>query len=352
VRLFDNKLQITPGLKVDSAYSSRIEDIRYGNFDNHKLENFTKVGGYYLGASYNLPENFVLYGSLGKGSLFAPVSDYSVGTDASGAPTGGTNTLEPELVHLYEVGLRYDTPRLLLNADYYYENVSDGFAYFENFLTDSEFYANNGGELYRGVEGNGTFQITPDLSVFGNFSYNEAEYTKSFFGFDTLAQDQFGYAFTGTPLSNVPTWNGLVGVSYDYGPFSLYTTGQYTGREYTTDDLDAPPYGNTKDAQGNTIPANPLDGATVTNQNIMNPANFIWNILLSYKIPVHYGALQSLTADLNLQNIANVHYYTYTYQSENPVQGIYDPHIPGGEPYNSAFEGEPRSVLLDLTAKF
>ena len=352
LRLFDNKLQITPGLKVDSAYSSRIEDIRYGNFDNHKLENFTKVGGYYLGASYNLPYNFVLYGSMGKGSLFAPVSDYSVGTGADGAPTGGTNTLEPELVHLYEGGLRYDTPRLLLNVDYYYENVSDGFAYFENFLTDSEYYANNGGELYRGVEGNGTFQVTPNLSIFGNFSYNEAEYTKSFFGFDTLAQDQFGYAYTGTPLSNVPIWNGLVGASYDYGPFSLYTTGQYTGREYTTYDLDAPPYGNTVDSKGNPIPANPLDGATVTNQNILNPANFVWNILLTYKIPVHYGPVQSLTADLNLQNITNEQYYTYTYQSENPVEGIYDPHIPGGEPYNSAFSGEPRSVLFDLTAKF
>lgn len=352
VRLFDDKLQITPGIKVDSAYSSHLENIRYGTYRGTKFDNFTKVGGYYLGAAYNLPDNFVLYGSMGKGSLFAPVNDYSAGTTTAGAPTGGTNTLTPELVHLYEAGLRYDTPRLLLNVDYYYENISDAFAFFENFLTGAEYYANNGGELYRGVEGNGLFQVTPDLSIFGNFSYNEAEYTKSFFGFDTLAQDQFGYAYTGTPLSNVPIWNGLVGASYDYGPFSLYTTGQYTGREYTTYDLDAPPYGNTVDANGNKIPANPLDGATVTNQNILNPANFVWNILLTYKIPVHYGKLQSLTADLNLQNITDEKYYTYTYSSENPVEGIYDPHIPGGEPYNSAFVGEPRSILFDLTAKF
>jgi iron complex outermembrane receptor protein len=352
VRLLNNKLQITPGVKVDASYASHIEEVRYGNIDNHKYANFTKVGGYYLGAAYNLPDNFVLYGSMGKGSLFAPVTDFSAGLTAAGAPTGGTNTLEPELVHLYEGGIRYDTPKLLLNVDYYYENISDAFAYFENFLTDSEFYANNGGELYRGVEGNGTIQVTPQLSLFGNFSYNETEYTKSFFGFDTLSQDQFGYAFTGTPLSNVPDWNGLIGASYDYGPFSFYTTGQYTGREFTTYDLDAPPYGNTTDASGNTIPANPLDGATVTNKKIENPANFVWNVLLTYKIPVHFGALQSLTADLNLQNLLDEKYYTYTYSSENPVQGIYDPHIPGGEAYNSAFSGEPRSVMFDLTAKF
>jgi iron complex outermembrane receptor protein len=369
--------------------------VRYGNIHNRKFANYTKVGGYYLGASYNLPDNFVLYGSLGKGSLFAPVGDFSAGVTAAGAPTGGTTTLEPELVHLYEGGIRYDTPRLLLNVDYYYENISDAFAFFENFLTDAEFYANNGGELFRGVEGNGTFQITPDLSAFGNFSYNETEYTKSFFGNDTLAQDQFGYAFTGTPLSNVPDWNGLIGASYSIGPFSAYATGQYTGREFTTDDLDDPPYGNTyyigqtadgtliqgnaqepygsptpvplkytpnnpngctssaaDCAAGQTVPANPLDGATVTNKKIENPANFIFNLLLSYKIPLHYSALQSLTVDLNMQNLFDKRYYSYIYNSENPVQGIYDPHIPGGETYNSAFTGEPRSFMLDVVAKF
>ena len=352
LRLLDNKLQITPGVKVDAAYSSNIQVEKYGIYNPTKLANFTKVGGYYIGASYNLPYNFVVYGSAGKGSLFAPVSDFSEGTTSAGAPTGTTNTLDPELVHLYEGGLRYDTPRLLLNVDYYYESVSDAFAFFQNFLTNAQYYGNNGGELYRGVEGNGEFRVTPQLSVFGNFSYNEAQYTKSFFAFDTLAQDQYGYAFTGTPLSNVPIWNGLVGADYEIGPFSAYATGQYTGREYTTHDLDAPPYGNTTDASGNTIPANPLNAATVTNQSILNPANFVVNLLLTYKIPIHTTVLKSLTADLNMQNIFNERYYTYTYQSENPVEGIYDPALPGGQPYNSAFVGQPRSVMVDLVAKF
>ena len=357
IRLLNDKLQITPGVKVDASYGSNIVNFKNGfatvNYPyEQKLANYTKIGGYYLGASYNLPDNFVLYGSMGKGSLFAPVSDYSEGTTVAGAPTGTTNTLSPEIVHLYEGGLRYDTPRLLLNVDYYYENVSDAFAFFTNYLTNAQYYGNNGGELYRGVEGNGEFKVTPNLSIFGNFSYNEAIYTKSFFAFDTLAQDQFGYAFTGTPLSNVPDWNGLVGADYEWGPFSIYPTGEYTGREYTTEDLNAPPYGNTTDANGNKIPANPLNAATVTNQNILNPANFVVNLLLTYKIPLPHCALQSLTASLNAQNLFNERYYTYTYSSENPVGGIYDPNLPGGQPYNSAFVGQPRSVMLDLVAKF
>jgi iron complex outermembrane receptor protein len=343
VRLFNNKLQLTPGVKVDAAYSSNIEQVTDGIYNPAKLQNFTKIGGYYFGGSYNLPDNFILFGSAGKGSLFSPITDYSVGTTSSGLP-GGTSAPTPEIVHLFEGGIRYDTPRLLLSVDYYYQNISDGFAYFENFLLNQQYYANNGGTLYRGVEGNGEYKVTPNLSVFGNFSYNETDYTQSYFAFDTLAQDQFGYAFQGTPLSNVPIWNGLVGVDYDIGPFSAYATGQYTGREYTTYDLVAYPTSGPN--------TNPLDGATVTNTKIQNPANFVVNLLLSYKIPVAYKGLQSLTASLNMQNLLDERYYNYTYSSENPVGGVYDPSLPGGQAYNSAFIGEPRSFMLDLVAKF
>jgi iron complex outermembrane recepter protein len=342
LRLFDNKLQITPGLKVDAAYSSNIEQVDYGIYSPEKLENFTKIGGYYLGAAYNLPHNFVLYGSLGKGSLFSPIQDYSV-AESSGI-AGGTQAPTPEIVHLYEAGIRYDTPRLLLNVDYYYQSISDGFAYYENFLLNQEYYANNGGYLFRGVEGNGDFRVTPALSIFGNFSYNEAIYTKSFFADDTLAEDQFGYAFTGTPLSNVPNWTGLVGLDYEQGPFSAYVTGQYTGREFTTYDLVAPPFSGPD--------TNPLNGATVTNTKIQNPANFVVNMNLTYKIPLHLAHLQALTASLNIQNLLNERYYTYTYSSENPVGGVYDPYLAGGQAFNSAFLGEPRSLMLNLTARF
>lgn len=343
VRLFDNKLQITPGVKVDAAYTSNIQQTDNGIYYPAKLQNFTKIGGYYLGASYNLPYNFVLFGSLGKGSLFSPVQDYSAVVGNNGIGTG-TEAPTPEIVHLYEGGIRYDTPRLLLSIDYYYQTISDAFAFYENYAENTAYYANNGGYLFRGVEGSGDFRITPALSIFGNFSYNEAEYTKSFFALDTLSEDQFGYAFTGTPLSNVPQWNGLVGLDYEQGPFSAYATGQYTGREFTTYDLVAYPTSGPN--------TNPLDGATVTNTKIQNPANFVVNLLLSYKIPVKLARLQSLTASLNIQNLLDERYYTYTYSSENPVGGVYDPSLPGGEAYNSAFVGEPRSLMFDVVAKF
>ncbi len=355
-RGFDKKLQLTGGLKVDAAYSSNIQQVSFGNYNPAKLQNFTKIGGYYFGGAYNLPHNFVLFGSLGKDSLFAPVSDYSVGTTPSGL-SGGTSTPTPEIVHLYEVGVRYDTPRLLLSADYYYQNISDGFAFFENFLTGQQFYANNGGQLFRGVEASGKFLVTPHFSIFANGAYDKTEYTKSYFASDTLTEDQFGYAYTGTPLSNVPEWTGTVGADYDIGPFSASATGLYTGREYTTYDINVPDTANppgyqygggTNPATGKPYGSSPYNGATVTNTSILNPANFVVNLLFTYKVPVNEHHLKSLTLDLNIQNLLNAHYYTYTFGSEDPEGGLYLP----GTSFNSAFFGEPRAFTVDAVARF
>jgi iron complex outermembrane receptor protein len=355
VRAINNKLQVTGGLKVDAAYSDTEQLVTDGIYNPAKLQNFTKIGGYYLGGAYNLPDNFILFGSLGKDSLFAPLSDYSVGTTPSGLP-GGTQTPTPEIVHLFEGGIRYDTPRLLLSADYYYQNISDGFAFFENFATNQEFYANNGGQLFRGVEGSGKFLITPELSVFANGSYDKTEYTKSYFASDTLTEDQFGYAYSGTPLSNVPEYTGTIGLDYDSGPYSASVTGLYTGREYTTYDINLPntanppgyQYGGTDPKTGVTYSASPYNGDTVTNTKIENPANFVVNVLLSYKIPIPKTYLQSLTLSLNIENLFDERYYNYTFSSEDPEAGLYLP----GTSFNSAFVGQPRSFFLDAVARF
>jgi iron complex outermembrane receptor protein len=351
ISLFGGKLQIVPGVKVDAAYSS-VNQITSPEsvYSPAKLTNFTKIGEYYLGAAYNLPDNFILFGSLGKGSLFAPVDNYGVGLNTGGISGPGTTAPTPEIVHLFEGGIRYDTPRLYLSLDYYYQAIADGFAFFEDFVTGASFYANNGGYLFRGLEGSGEYRITPNLSIYGNGSYNKTEYTKSFFGFDTLAEDQFGYAFTGTPLSNVPDWDANIGIDYDDGPFSARLSGQYTGREFITDDLEAQPYGSAAGPGGNppAVAPNPLNGATVTDTKIENPANFLVNLFLSYKIPLEYSHLQSLTVDLNMQNIFNEHYYTYEYSADNPLNGFYS-YLP---PFTAAFEGEPRSFTVDLVARF
>ncbi|HTQ70878.1 MAG TPA: TonB-dependent receptor [Acidocella sp.] len=331
IDLLNNKLHILGGLRATGAYSSNINQVSYGIYNPYKLQNYSRSGDPYLGISYDLPEHVTAYGSFGKSEVFAPVSDYAQGS------SGTTSAPGAETVHLYEGGVRYDTPKLYLNVDYYYQKVSDAFGFFDDFATNEQIYGNPGSVLYSGWEMSGQYQATPELQFFANGSYNRAQYLNSYSAFDTLQEDQFGVAFRGTPVSNVPNWLANFGFEEDHGPFSARVTGQYTGREYTTYDLSAP---------GNPI----LNGATATNTNLLNPANVVFNVLLTYKMKVNYHQLQELTFSINAQNIFNEHYYNYAYSQYMPQGGQYA--SPGEPAVKSALVGPPASVMFDVSAKF
>jgi iron complex outermembrane receptor protein len=333
ISLLDNKLTIEPAARVTAAYTSTITQMN-STYQNAKYQNFTKVGEPYIGISYNAPFHLVPYVTAGKGSLFSPTADYAGGL--TGLP-GTTHAPTPEIVHAFEIGLKYDTPRLYLSADYYYQHVNDAFSFYENYDLGQFYYANQGGFLLRGVEVAGKYRITPELTVSGNASYNNTDYTQSDFAFVTLQNDQFGYAFKGTPFSNVPTYMANIALDYDKGPFSGRIAGQYTGRENQTTDLLTP-----------NDPTGQFSGATITDLKNTNSPDFIVNLYASYKFPIHSHRLQSLTATFTALNIIDTKYFTYKYNSEIAYQGVYSI-LPQ---YESGLIGPPRSLQLDLVAKF
>jgi iron complex outermembrane receptor protein len=343
IDLLDNKLHIEPGARVTAAYSSTITQYT-DSYQDAKYQNFTKVGEPYIGISYDAPFNLVPYATYGKGSLFSPLADYAGGI--SGLP-GTTHTPNPEIVHLYEAGLRYDTPDLLLSADYYYQNVTDAFSFFENYELGQFFYSNGGGYLLRGVEAQGKYRMTPTLTLQGNFSYNETDNTESDFAFVTLQNDQFGFANQGTPFSNTPKYLGNVALSYDSGPIDATVSGQYTGREYqTTDIIEAGCNPNT--AAGLAICQEPLSGATITDLKETNAPDFLLNFVGSYKIPIQSHFLNSLSVTFTALNIIDLKYFEYKYNSEIAAAGVYSVN----PQYESGLIGPPRSLQLDLVARF
>jgi iron complex outermembrane recepter protein len=337
IDLLNNHLHIEPGLAVNAAYSSNIEQELNGRFDPVKLQNFSKVGEPYLGISYDLPDHLTAYATYGKSSLDAPVQDYSVGTTSISGVPESTQAPSPEIVNLYEAGLRYDTPRLYLSGDYFYQKVDDAFSFYNNYLTNTQYYANTGAYLARGVELAAKYRVTPTISVEANGSWNNTDYLNNYFAFVTLQEDQFGYAMQGTPISNVPKFLGNIAVDYDKGPFFARLSGQYTGQEYETYDILTP-----------SNPGSALSGATTTNVNALNPSNFLLNFVASYKLPVYTPKLQSLTLTFTALNFLNVHYYNYQYASELPSGGVYSI-LPE---YQSGLIGPPASFELDLRARF
>ncbi len=333
IDLFDNKLHIEPAARVTAAYTSNIQQYN-DTYIGAKYQNFTKVGEPYIGISYDAPFHLVPYASYGKGSLFSPADDYAGGV--TGLP-GTTHAPNPEIVHMYEVGLKYDTPRLYLNFDYFYQKVNDAFSFYENYDLGQFYYSNGGGFLVRGLEAAGAFKITPAISIAGNISFDNTDYTESDFQFVTLANDQFGYAFKGTPFSNTPDVLANVSLTYDKGPLSATLSGQYTGKENQTTDILTP-----NDPEGQ------LSGATITDLNNANDPDFIANFTASYKIPIHSHHVQSLTATFTALNMIDVKYFEDKYYSEIASSGVYSV-LPQ---YESGLIGPPRSLQLDLVARF
>jgi iron complex outermembrane receptor protein len=341
IRLFNDILEIEPGARVTAAYTSTITQMS-SYYQNVKYQNYTKVGEPYINIVVNAPYHLSPYVTAGKSSLFSPTADYAGGL--SGLP-GTTHTPNPEIVHTFEAGLGYDTPRMYIKADYFYQQIDDAFSFFENYDLGQFYYANQSGQLLRGIETQGEFKITPAWSIHGNLSFNSSKYTQSSFAFVTLQNDQFGYQYKGTPLSNTPDVLGNIALDYDSGPISAELSGHYTGKSNQTTDIIIPDCNYVTNIAAC---QEPLSGATITDPNNANDPDFLMNFTASYKIPIHSHRLESLTATFTALNFIDTHYFTYKYYSEIAYNGTYSV-LPQ---YESGLIGPPRSLTLDLSAKF
>ena len=350
IALLDHKLHIEPGVSLTGVYSSVKVPLSYFN-PSYKLANYGKIAEPYLGISYDFPHNIVAYASYGKGARFAPTTDYSLGS--AGSTTAAPN---PEIVHAYEAGVRYDTSKLYLNADVYYQKVTSAFSFFTNYNTGVSSYINVGAEQFRGVEASGKYVFNRNIDLFGNASYNQAQYLNSFAADVTPFQGQFGYAFKSNPISAVPAWLGNFGFDYHNGPFYARFSGQYTGQQYTTFDYaptDAAYIpGTAQPAQG--FPGIQYALTTSPNTSYLLPGFLTLNVLLKYNVPVHFQDVKKLTLSLNARNLLGLNYFSHFYNVYQQISGPASGATPflATTPYAAAFYGPPRTILFSVAAKF
>ena len=309
------------------------------------------------------------YGSYGESALFAPVSDFSPNTFGLQPPSAA-------IVHLAEGGIRYNTGKLSLQADYFYQKVDRDFGFFQyqsGPLNGLSAYNNLGSRLFQGQEFAGIYQLTPRLQLFGNFSHTRARYLATDVGSVTVQEDQFGDVIRGTPITGVPSWLSTAGVDYDFksmfirhDDFHVRFEGQYTGRQSTSYDVDGftnlgplPSVGS----YGTRTYYNFTDGATTYDPNGGIEPYVIFNLDLNYEMPVSFGdgILKKLDFDLNVQNLFDKHYYQYVYKQITPTapttftSGPFAGQQTGnynGQSFQDALPGEPFGVTFTLRAHF
>jgi iron complex outermembrane receptor protein len=361
IDLIDNTLHITPGFTLEATYSSNhADDFAYvgnptasvpdgaiGYIASYKLHKYDRDILPFFNISYDFDRvvpalaGLSAYASFGTSALYAPTTDFG--------PTVSGGVPYASIVHMYEGGLRYDTSKLLLAADYFYQKVDRDFGYYsgEGLEQGANFYDNSGEREFKGFEATVTWQATPDLQFFANGSYLLAKYLKSQLTFTTIGEDQYGIAIKDYPISGVPAFLANFGVDYtrknllrEDDELSTRLSGQFTGAQYTTYDLSSgevfPPFS-----------ADETAGATVTNLHDQLPAFTVYNLLVAYTLPTPGLYVKHLRFELNLQNLTNERYWQYYYSQIPPVNGEYL-----GGAYQNGLPGMPFSTTFSVTARF
>jgi len=173
----DFEWRVTPELTVTPGYKYVHEEIHVDADVNqksrqpfHDSHTFTK-SLCFLTANYRVQENLAVYAQYATGFL---VPDISVTQVANPVLAG----LQPQESKNYQTGVVYHAGRFNIDADLYYidfknklqtATVTDPIAGLEtvNF--------NLGGAVYKGFEGQATFQATDNVFVFANGSINSAK---------------------------------------------------------------------------------------------------------------------------------------------------------------------------------
>ena len=394
IDMLHNTLHVTPGITWEGSYSETNGSQVYGGTVPASIlaqpycqqaTNYCLLGDYkaykwdkaylpFLNVTYDFDKimpalkGLSVYGSYGESSLFAPVTDFSPNLEGS-VPYAS-------IVHMYEGGIKYNTPKLYVSLDYFYQKVDRDFGFFQ-FQSGPNaglsLYDNAGQREFKGIEGAVQYQVTPDIQLFGNFSHLLAKYLQTTLASVTIFQDQFGVAVGGTPNTGIPDWLANFGVDYskhnvfrEDDAMNIRFSGQYTGHQYTTYDVNG--FTNIGSIPGVTpFPSydyySVTSGATTYDPNGGISPFVIFNLDANYTMPTPNAPfLKNVKFDLNIQNLFNHFYYQYFYKqvspsacpafSSGPYKGQAQTNYSCTPEFADALPGEPFAVTFTVSAHF
>ena len=203
-------LKITPGFKY-LEFTRKISAI--ANQKTHLPAQFSATWHKslpFLTVNYMATDNLSVYGQYAKGFLAPPLS-VLYNYDPS------NNTVEPQTSENFQFGTVYHGSHLSIDADVYFINFNNKFAN-KKVNGDKVFY-NEGGVLYKGVEGQITYAFDNGLAVFANASRNYAKTKEA----------------PHTQVAKAPFMTAAAGVLYKHGPIKASLIDKYTGVQYADD---------------------------------------------------------------------------------------------------------------------
>jgi iron complex outermembrane receptor protein len=229
--LFDDKLKITPGVKIQN-FTRKIntpiaaQSTRVGI----NAQDSYKPTLPYATINYLIQPNFSVYAQFAKGFLIPSLGN-SLETQV---PTAGgfacapgvTCNIQPTKTTNYQAGAVFAGDRLNIDADGYYIKTSNSTSVDPSTGVATQ---STGPATYKGLEAQVSYLFLKSLTGIVNGSIN-------------TAKDDTSHMW----LAQAPNYTALAGVIYNTGPLKLSYLHKFTGRQYadTAQVVRIAPYSN------------------------------------------------------------------------------------------------------------
>ena len=238
ISLFDDKLQIQPGIKhlsYEREFRNSANQGTGAGADYEIDRNYGKTLPS-LGVNYHLTTEQSVFVNGAK-NFRAPNN-----TALSGLVTGGTyvngvltgyGLRDPDVVAEtswnYDLGYRFQGDRFTFSGSAYYINYRDRIAtsYDPNRGISTDY--NVGGSTTKGFELEAGYKVLPEVTVYGSATYLNSKINSDFASSATINLPTTGKQFPGSPK-----WLGALNIQYATGPYYAFTQAKYVGRTFTT----------------------------------------------------------------------------------------------------------------------
>lgn len=160
----------------------------------------------------------------------------ALGDEILERPDADLDTLEPETSENIEAGIRYSWGGIQASAVYFSSKFDNRIIFLaantdagpDYLIGTNGTYFNAGGIDSKGFELLLSADITPELSVFGSYTYVDAEYNGSG---DVLVDDAVGI-IPGNRVTGIAKNMFVLSANYAAGPFRAGISGKYTGDRF------------------------------------------------------------------------------------------------------------------------
>jgi iron complex outermembrane receptor protein len=199
-------LTITPGVRYTSFKRTVDAAVNQNTLAPLNYSHTWSAAQPSLYANYKIQSNWSVYAQYARGFL-APNLNLVYYPHLTSA-----NEFTPENTNNLQAGTTWKSDRFTISADVYHIK-------FNNFVTakhtggDFLLALGGGSAVFKGEELEGTYAIGAGLSLYGNWSHNNATYAD------------------GTPVLNTPNGTSALGLIYDSGPFYAAFTSKRVGSQ-------------------------------------------------------------------------------------------------------------------------